>query len=72
MGAFVEEASDYRQSVMKERILAPDAHGRKRLGPEIADFENEGNLAEEGGPPPSEADEQLRRGRDDHIRARKS
>jgi hypothetical protein len=57
---------------MKERIFPSDANGRERFGPEIADFENEGNLAGESDPPPGEADQELWRRRDDHTGARKS
>ena len=57
---------------MKERVFAADAHGRERFRPEIANFENERNLAGESDPPPGEADEQLWRRRDDDIGARES
>ena len=39
---------------MKERIFAADANGRERFGPEVANFENERNLAGEGDPPSGE------------------
>src|SRR5207248_11008505 len=58
--------------MMKERVFTADAHGRERFGPEIADFENEGDLAGESDPPPGEADQELWRRRDDHTGARKS
>ena len=47
-----------------------DSDGCQRLGPEIADFEDEGQLAGERDPPAGESDEELGRRCDDDIRTR--
>ena len=47
-----------------------DSDGGQRLGPEIADFEDEGQLAGERDPPTGESDQELGRRRDDDIGTR--
>ena len=52
---------------MQQRIFAADTDGGEGFGPEIADFENEGDLTGESDPPSGEADKELGRSGDDHI-----
>ena len=47
-----------------------DSDGCERLRPEIADFEDEGQLAGERDPPTGESDQELGRRRNDDIRKR--
>ena len=67
VGAFIEKASDSGQGVMQQRIFGADTDGGEGFGPEIADFENEGDLTGESDPPSGEADKELGRSGDDHI-----
>ena len=61
VGSLVEKFSDRAERVVQQGIFFADADGDQRFRPEIADFEDEWDLAGEGDPPAGEADEKLRR-----------
>jgi len=67
VGALIEETSDTGQRVMQQRVFAADTYGGEGFGPEVADFENQGNLAGKSDPPSGEADKELGRSGDNHI-----
>ena len=65
----IKKSGDFGERVMQQRIFVADSDGDERLRPEVADFEDEGNLSRESEPPSSKADEQLRRSGDDDVGA---
>src|SRR5215470_11581280 len=69
IGMLVEKAGNSRQSVMQQGILATDPDRRERFRPQVAHLEHERNLTRECNPPSCEANQELGRGGDDHVRA---
>ena len=72
IGSLVQKSGDLSKNGVEQRSLASGANGDERFGPEVADFEDEWNLAGEGEPPSGKSDEELWRRGDDDIGARKS
>src|SRR5215472_340022 len=66
----IEKARDSGEGAVQSGIFAAHTDSSERLRPEIANLENKWHSLGTGDPPPGETDQQLRRGCDDHIRAR--
>ena len=56
IGVLIEELRNCGEGVMEQRIFTSDADSSQRLGPEVANFENEGGPARERDPPGGESD----------------
>src|SRR5215469_8630441 len=70
IGLAVEKARDSSKEAVQSGTFAAHAHCSERFRPKVTDLENERHSLGASDPPSGETNQQLRRSRDDHIRAR--